>query len=68
MKLISIGAWNGQTGGCTILTRHYDNTDNKGTQHIVSLDTDGVSTYLFKDNIHQIIKTGIHHLTRPRPL
>jgi len=62
MKLTKIEAWNNHDGLHTYLRRHY--TD-PGIEQIVWLNPDKVTTFLRKDNIHQIIKTGIHHRVRP---
>jgi len=61
MKLIKIEAW-ATPGYHTNLRRYYTNPD---IEHTVSLYTDKVETYLYKDGIYEVFKTGIHHLTKP---
>jgi len=62
MKLTKITVWNSPDGQYTYLSRYYDNPNR---EQIVVLNPDKVSTHLFKGNMNNSIKPGIHLLTRP---
>jgi len=65
MKLtkIVVGVWNNPSDQYTNLKRYY--TDPYMEHSVVMYLTATVSTHLYKDNIHEVYKPGIHHLTRP---